>query len=87
MIISRAELPSMDPEPTTQVVQVDVPAADHMSPEQRAYEAYWYAQRPRRRALSGLGLTVVPCARCSAVSPFAVCGLCGCGGLARLLSS
>ncbi len=48
------------------------------SPEQRLYEAYWLSQTPRRKKLTALGVTLVPCSKCETVSAFALCGLCNC---------
>jgi hypothetical protein len=56
----------------------DVADPDYLSPEQRAYEDYWYAQTQRRKTLTALGRTLVPCAKCETVSAYALCGLCSC---------
>ena len=55
-------------------------ADDSLTPEMRAYLAYWAARQPRRTKLTALGLTLVPCETCETVQPFAKCAGCWAGG-------
>ena len=83
VIINRSPLPfGIDDSPPTALATV--PNASALTPSQRAYEAYWLSQAPRRKKLSALGVTVVPCSQCGVASGFAQCGLCSCEMIVRV---